>query len=139
VILLDTVVVAAALRRPLNEPLIAWFDAQPRETMFLTTISVGELLRDIDRLPVWKRETGRGTKLRDMLVEAFARNILPYDLQAAQSYATVMKLVRSQGFSISKRDCLTAAVAHSFNMAVATDDDQPFTKAGLRVAYPWGL
>ena len=57
-IILDTNVVSEPMRPNANPAVLAWLDQQAADTLFLTTISLVELLLGIAYLPNGKRKDG---------------------------------------------------------------------------------
>ena len=68
-ILLDTNLISEPLRPAPNPEVVAWIDAQPVQTLFLSTVTVAELRSGIALLPAGKR--------RDNLRERIETQVLP--------------------------------------------------------------
>jgi predicted nucleic acid-binding protein len=66
-ILLDTNVVSEAMTREPHPRVRAWLDAQVEETLFLSSITVAELLFGIGALPAGKRKDALAAALDDVL------------------------------------------------------------------------
>ena len=62
-ILLDTNVVSEPMRQRPDRYVQDWLDAQAIETLYLSTISLAELLLGIENLPAGKRRRGLATML----------------------------------------------------------------------------
>ena len=120
-ILLDTNVVSEPLRPAPDERIIAWIDAQPLETLFLSAITVAELRADVALLPAGRRRTGLHQSLETRVLPLFAGRVLPFDLACTQAYAALM----------------SAARAAANGLAVAARDTGPFKAAGAAVIDPW--
>ena len=71
------------------------------------------------------------------VLPAFTGRVLPFDLDASQTYATLMARARREGKAISTADGYIAATAASRALMVATLDVAPFEAAGLKVINPW--
>lgn len=135
-ILLDTNVVSEAMTRQPHPRVYKWLDAQPPETLFLSSITVSELLFGIGALPDGKRKDALLAALNDVL-DLFAHRILPFDTQAARRYADLVVKARDAGRGFPKPDGYTAAIAAAHDFAVASRDTSAFRAAGLKVVDPW--
>lgn len=135
-ILLDTSVVSEPLRAAPEPRLVAWLDAQPLETLFLSVITVAELRVGVARLPAGRRRTGLSDRLEARVLPAFTGRILPFDLAATQAYADLMVKAQATGSTVGLADGLIAAIASVNGMAVATRDTKPFLAIGVTVIDP---
>jgi hypothetical protein len=137
VILLDTNVVSEAMRPKPDRNVLAWLDAQAAETLYLSTISLAELLLGIESLPAGKRRKALAAALAEQVVDLFGERIVPFDLAAAQIYAKIVTRARQHGHAIAVADAQIAATAASRHFGVATRDEAPFLAAGAPVINPW--
>jgi predicted nucleic acid-binding protein len=136
-ILLDTNVVSEPLRAAPEPRLVAWLDAQPLETLFLSVITVAELRFGVASLPAGRRRSSLRERLEARVLPAFTGRILPFDLAATQAYADLMVKAQATGSSVGLADGLIAAIASVNGMAVATRDTKPFLAIGMTVIDPW--
>jgi predicted nucleic acid-binding protein len=136
VILLDTNVVSEAMTREPHPRVRAWLDAQAAETLFLSSITVAELLFGIGALPAGKRQDRLAAAL-DEVLDLFAARILPFDTEAARRYASLAVTARAAGRGFPTPDGYIAAVAAAQGFAVASRDTSAFSAAGLAVIDPW--
>jgi predicted nucleic acid-binding protein len=136
-ILLDTNVVSEPMRPRPDRKVLAWLDAQPAESLYLSTVSLAELLFGIESLPAGKRRTMLAAVLHEQVVALFAERIVPFDLAAAEAYAPIVTRARRHGYPIAVVDAQIAAIAASRQFVVATRDEAPFHAAGVPVINPW--
>ena len=135
-ILLDTNVISEAMTREPHPSVRAWLDVQSSETLFLSSITVAELLFGIGTAPTGKRKAALTAALDEVLV-AFADRILPFDTMAAQHYADLALKARAAGKGFPTPDGYIAAIAAANGFAVASRDASAFSAAGLKVIDPW--
>jgi predicted nucleic acid-binding protein len=135
-IVLDTNVVSEPTKAKPDLVVRAWLDAQAIETLFLTSVSVAELLFGIEAMPQGKRRRQLGQATDDTLQD-FAGRILPFDEQAARHYANMALTARKAGLGFPVPDGYIAAIAASRKFAIATRDTTPFAAVGLKVINPW--
>ncbi|MCA0176191.1 MAG: type II toxin-antitoxin system VapC family toxin [Proteobacteria bacterium] len=136
-ILLDTNVMSEPLRLAPEPRVIAWIDAQPMETLFLSAITVAELRAGVALLPAGKRRAGLQENLERRVLPLFAGRVLPFDLACTQAYAALMTKARGAGLAVGTADGYIAAIAAANGFAVATRDTSPFEAAGTVVINPW--
>jgi predicted nucleic acid-binding protein len=135
-ILLDTNVVSEAMTREPHPRVREWLDAQATETLFLSSITVAELLFGIGALPAGRRKDSLAAALDDVL-DLFAARILPFDTAAAHRYADLAANARAAGKAFPTPDGYIAAIAGAHEFTVASRNTSAFTAAGLPVIDPW--
>ncbi len=136
-ILVDTNVVSEPLKASGDPRVVDRLDRQPAETLFISTISVSQILFGVAALPPGKRRTRLAEALENEILRLFASRILSFDLEAARAYASLMSGARARGLSISVVDGQIAAIAKANGFSVATRDELPFRAASLNVVNPW--
>ncbi len=136
-IILDTNVVSEPMKPDGDRAVQAWLDEQIAETLYVTSISISELLLGIELLPDGKRKEGLAVQLSDLLVTLFGDRVLSFDLDAATKYAERISKARVAGRAISMADGQIAAIAAAHGFTVATRDTALFVAAGVPVVNPW--
>lgn len=135
-ILLDTNVVSEAMKPAPDEAVRAWLDEQAAETLFLSSVTIAELMFGIGALPEGKRKE-RLTEALDGVMELFADRVLPFDVDAARRYADIAVKARAAGKGFPTPDGYIAAIAATKGFAVATRDNSAFDAANVTVIDPW--
>ena len=119
-IILDTNVISELLR-PAPEPKVEqWLSAQDGLNVYLTSISEAELRYGLAIMENGKRRAALIDAVDRILREDLAGRILPFDSDAAQSYATISAARRADGRSIAQADCQIASIAQACGATVAT-------------------
>jgi hypothetical protein len=136
-ILLDTNVISEPLRQAPEARVIDWIDAQPLETLYLSTITVAELRAGVALLPSGKRKAGLHENLEKRVLPLFTGRVLSFDLPCTQAYAELIAKSRKAGLAIAAADGYIAAIAAANGFIVATRDISPFEAAGAKVINPW--
>jgi len=139
VILLDTNVVSEPMRLKPDRNVLRWLDAQAAESLYLSTISLAELLLGIENLPPSKRRKVLAAALDEQIVTLFGERIVAFDTRAAETYARIVMRARRHGHPIAVADAQIAAIAASREFSVATRDEVPFRASGIPVMNPWTL
>ncbi|MDQ0302483.1 type II toxin-antitoxin system VapC family toxin [Ancylobacter polymorphus] len=137
-ILLDTNVISEAMKPAPDDTVRAWFDEQAAETLYLSSVTIAELLFGIGALPTGKRKD-RLTEALDGVMELFADRVLPFDVAAARRYADLAVKARKAGKGFPTPDGYIAAIAASRGFTVATRDTSAFDAAGVAVINPWNV
>lgn len=135
-IVLDTHVVSEAMKPEPDGTVRAWLNNQAAETLYLSTVTLAELLFGIGSLPAGKRKNLLSRAL-DGLLEVFDGRILPFDVDAARHYAERAVLARSGGRGFPTPGGYIAAIAASRGFMVASRDTAPYQAGGLQVLNPW--
>lgn len=135
-ILLDTNVVSETMRTEPHPSVTGWLDAQAVETLFLSSITVAEVMFGVGTLPQGSRKDRLTAKLEGLLA-LFAARVLSFDVAAARHYAVLATGARAAGKGFPAPDGYIAAIAAAHGFAVASRDTSAFTAAGLTVIDPW--
>ena len=135
-IVLDTNVVSEAMKPEPDAAVRAWLNDQVAETLYLSTVTLAELLFGIGSLPAGKRKNMLSRAL-DGLMEIFEGRVLPFDVDAARHYAELAVTARSGGRGFPTPDGYVAAIAASRGFMVASRDTAPYLAGGLQVLNPW--
>jgi predicted nucleic acid-binding protein len=116
---------------------MAWLDAQDPTSLWLTTITIGELEAGVGKL----LPGARRSSLRDQLngiADDFRGRVLPFDYDAAQFYGPIAgSILRVRKRIEHALDVLIAAIAMSHSAAVATRNVKHFDEFGIEVINPW--
>jgi predicted nucleic acid-binding protein len=134
--ILDTNVVSEAMKPEPNQAVVALFNDQATETLYLSSVSLAELLFGVGVLPEGRRKK----LLLEMLygiLELFGDRIRAFDTKAAQCYAEIAARARTNGYGLPIPDGYIAAIASSRGLIVATRDTGPFEAVGVTVVNPW--
>lgn len=135
-LLLDTNVISEPRRRSPAANVVAWFDRQPIETLFLSSVTWGELLRGAHR----SRAAGNPALMRwieDDLHPAFAGRILPFTDRTAAIWAIAIARLEAAGRPRPAFDSLIAATAVEHRLSIVTRNVADFEGFGVEVIDPW--
>ena len=135
-IVLDTNVVSEAMKPEPHPAVRAWLNAQAAPTLYLSSVTLAELLFGIAALPAGKRKDMLAKAL-DGLLGLFLNRVLPFDTDAARRYADLAVMARTGGRGFPTPDGYIAAIAASRGFVVASRDTAPFQAAGVPVINPW--
>jgi hypothetical protein len=127
-IVLDTNVVSEAMKPEPHPAVRSWLNDQAAETLYLSSVTVAELLIGIAALPAV-----------DGLLELFRDRVLPFDTDAVRRYAELAVTAKLGDRGFPTPDGYIAAIAASRDFIVASRDTAPYEAAGVSVINPWEL
>lgn len=131
--LIDTNVISE-LAKPRSDAHVRRWASLELEDAFMSTVSVGEIIKGIDRLALGKRRTALEYWLRELSSGAFRARMLAVDEIIAAEWGRMSNEVRR---TLSCADSLLAATARVHNLTVATRNERDFHDLGVRVVNPW--
>jgi predicted nucleic acid-binding protein len=114
----------------------AWLNDQITETLYVSSVTLAELLFGIGALPAGRRRDGL-TQALDGVLGLFRDRVLPFDTEAARCYAGLAVKARSAGRGFPTPDGYIAAIAASRGYRVASRDTTPYEAASVPVINPW--
>jgi predicted nucleic acid-binding protein len=135
-IVLDTNVVSEAMKPTPHPAVRTWLNDQAAETLYLSSVTLAELLFDIRALPTGKRKDMLAQAL-DGLMNLFRDRVLPFDTDAARHYAELAVTAKVAGRGFPTPDGYIAAIAASRRFIVASRDTAPYEAASVTVINPW--
>lgn len=130
--------VLSALMRPDHEAIVVdWLNAQPRPSIWTTSVTVLELRSGVQLLPKDKRRDAFNEALDRLIADVLERRILPFDLDAAEHAAEIYAVQQKTGRNSGIRDIQIAGIARSRHAELATRNVRHFKDLGLRLVDPW--
>lgn len=136
-IVLDTNVLSAAMRRKADPVVVAWLDRQPSESLWITTITVFEVRFGLELLSDGRRRKKLENAFAQALEEDFQRRILSFDFQAAEEAAKLAARRRNAGQPVEFRDTQIAGIVLAYRAALATRNVRHFQDLPVAVIDPW--
>jgi len=136
-IVLDTNVLSELMRPEPHPAVFAWVAAQPRASLYTTSLNRAEVLYGVAALPKGRRKDALAVAAELMFQEDLAGRILPFDGNGAVHYAKLVMARRDAGAPIEAFDALIAAATLAAGAGIATRDVGGFAGCGLSVINPW--
>jgi len=135
--LLDTNVVSELMRAKPAPAALVWMSLQSPDDLFISTISMAEILFGIELLPKGKRRDGLLQEAEITFARDFGGRILAFDEQAARRFGSIVATRRMQGRPIGIADGQIAAIARCHQATLATRDTSDFEGCGIELINPW--
>ena len=136
-IVLDTNVVSEPLKPKPSPTVLGWLDAQEPQTLYITSVTVAELLSGVAALPAGRRRNALERAMTDQVLALFGPRVLPFDTRAAQAFAKNHASAQSQGNPIGFADCAIASIASAHGYALATRNTRDFKGVEVALIDPW--
>ena len=136
-IILDTNVVSEPLKPAPSQAVLDWLDRQVPETLYLTAVSLAELLAGIEALPQGRRRLKLEQAVTRQILPLFEGRILPFDAKAAEAFGKVRAGAQAVGNTIGFADGNVAAIAAAKGFVLATRNVRDFRGSGVELINPW--
>jgi len=135
-VLLDTCVLSE-LRHPKGNPRVrSAVELVETQNLFLSVISVGEIVKGIRLLKDGKKKQDLRRWLQ-ALEKNYADRILLVDLEISHLWGELTAEAQERGNVVPASDGLIAATARHHGLRVMTRDTEHFEAAGALVINPW--
>jgi predicted nucleic acid-binding protein len=136
-IVLDTNVLSELMRSQPHAAVVDWVAAQPRASLYTTSVNKAEILYGIAALPEGRRRAALAAAAEVMFADDLAGRVLSFDAAAAAHYAEIVMARRRTGSPIDAFDAQIAATARVAGAGVATRDIGGFDGCGIALVDPW--
>ncbi len=136
--LLDTCVISELVKLESNRNVVSWIGEQREESLFLSSITVGEIQKGISLLNEDARKKNRlQSWLDDELPERFRNRILSIDVKVARKWGEIMASAKKRGRKMPVVDSLIASIGLAFDMTVVTRNVRDMETSGVKLFNPW--
>lgn len=132
--LIDTNVISELRRRQPQPQVVQWFAERPAQQLFLSVLTLGEIRRGVERLPVGSRRDTLLQWLQDELPAFFTGRILDIDQAVAHRWGC---LLAAAGRPLPAIDSLLVAQALEHDLVLVTRNLKDVTDLPVGVVNPW--
>jgi len=136
-VILDTDVLSALMVAVPNEAVLAWFNEQPRSSVWTTSITILEVRLGIEIMPLGRRRSALGQTFEGVIRQALERRVAEFDFSAAHQTALLMAKRRAAGRTGQLRDSMIAGIAIVNRATLATRNTRHFADLPVPVVDPW--
>jgi predicted nucleic acid-binding protein len=137
VILLDTNVISALMRRDPDAAVVSWLDLQPAESIWTTTITVFEVITGLRLLADGRRRRNLEIAFDALITEELDGRVQSFDASAAVAAGEIAAQRQVAGRTLEIRDVQIAGIATARRAQLATRNVRHFTDLGLTPINPW--
>jgi predicted nucleic acid-binding protein len=143
-IVLDTNVISALMRKEPEEPVVRWLDAQPAASVWITAITVMEIRFGLlsmppDSITKTRRQDALLRSFELMLKNMIEARIASFDADAGIHAAELMSQRKRAGRPAEVRDTMIAGIVLANRATLATRNTQHFHDLPLTVINPWEI
>ena len=135
--LLDTNIPSELTRPHPQSSVLRWLENANDEELYLSVISLGEILKGITALPGSKRRRDLEKWLHESLRPWFEGRILAIDEPVAERRGIFAGQCKSKGRPLNVVDGLIAATALVHDLTVVTRNVRDFEGLGVELLNPW--
>lgn len=132
--LIDTNVLSELRRKQPDVHVVAWFQARPRQSLFLSVLTLGEIRKGLERV----EEPSRRQLLLDWLEvdlpNYFVGRVHGIDAHTADRWG---RLMAQAGRPLPAIDALLAATALQHDLTLVTRNTKDFAGLAVRLINPW--
>lgn len=136
-ILLDTNVVSALMRRDPEPDVVAWLDDQPAESIWTTSITIFEVRTGLELLKPGRRREQLESAFDKLLSDELEGRVQSFDQAAALAAGSIAAERQSSGRTLEIRDVQIAGIATARKAILATRNTRHFDGLGIELVDPW--
>jgi hypothetical protein len=136
-IVLDTNVLSAVMRREPDPAVVAWLDEQPSESVWTTAITVFEVRMGLELLAEGRRRSQLELQFDKLLAEDLDGRVQLFDRAAADAAGSIAASRQRAGRTVEIRDVQIAGVVSSRKATLATRNVRHFQGLGIHLVNPW--
>lgn len=135
--LLDTNAISELTKPRPNKGFLRWLATVPEYRLYLSVLTIGEIVSGIERLPESNKKRDLWSWLTTDLLARFGERIVPVDFDVAHLWGRFEAHARTQGKVLPVIDALLAATAMRHRLAIVTHNTRDFANLFVRVENPW--
>jgi len=135
-IVLDTNILSALMKTSPDREVVAWLDAQPRTSIWTTSISLLEIRYGLQLLAQGKRRTFL-TNAFELMLRKLGHRVLAFDSASAEEAGELMATRHRKGRPVELRDAMIAGIVLAQRATLATRNTAHFEDIAAKVVNPW--
>jgi predicted nucleic acid-binding protein len=135
--LLDTNCISEEVKPHPNPGVVSWMREVDPTRVFLSVLTLGEILYGIGGLAPGRNRLRLETWLDVDIRVQFSERLLPVTANIAERWASITRQTKARGRALPAIDGLLAATALEHNLTLATRNTKDFDIAQVSVFNPW--
>ena len=135
--LLDTNVVSEGLKPNPDPAVMQWMDDTPTHSLYLSVVTIGELVRGITKQAGTKRGLALKQWFEKILIPDFQGRILPLQEAEMRIWGEQYARAAARGFTPPILDSLLAATALHHGLVLVTRNTKDLVMLPVTMLNPW--
>lgn len=135
--LIDTCVLSELLKPTPNEYVIDWMNSLEEESMYISSLTVGEIQKGISKLSDSRKKHKLQIWLEDELIPRFGHRIIGIDLNISKKWGKIQAMAECRGFKMPVIDSFIACTGIVNRLTVATRNVRDMEISGVELYNPW--
>ncbi len=135
--LLDTCVISELIKPKPSSKVIKWLRSCQEESLFLSSLTIGEIQKGISKLPDSRKRKKLQIWLDSELTQRFDKRIIGIDFKVAQKWGEIQASSEIAGVKMPVIDSLIASIGLLYDMTVVTRNTADMKNSGVRLFNPW--
>ena len=135
--LLDTCVISELVKKEPHPSVIRWMDAGEETKMYLSVLTLGELIKGITKLPDGERREKLQSWVSNDLAQRFGPRLLEIDAEISRAWGALLGEAERRGEKLPVVDSLIAVSANVHDLMVATRNVKDMERCQVKVFNPW--
>ena len=135
--LLDTCVLSELVKKEPSKKIVNWILEVDENSLFISVLSIGEIHKGIEKLPVSRRKATLHKWVTHDLESRFLNRILDFDLKTAALWGRLQAKSELQGTPMPAIDGQIAATGVFHDLTVVTRNASDMQASGVLLYNPW--
>ena len=136
-LLLDTCVLSEMVKPKPDSRVTAWLAAQRPDALYISTLTLGELQKGVEKLEPCARRTYLEAFLHTEIREGFNERTLSVDAEVALLWGRLVAQSEQAGQRMPYVDSLIAATALHHGLTLVTRNTRDVEASGVALFNPW--
>lgn len=133
--LVDTNVFSEPMKAKPDKDVVAWLRVN-EAALYVSTITIGEIRRGIERLPAGRRKTQLRIWLM-ALCDCMKGRVLSFNTSTAHVWGQLKAKWDATGVRVPSLDSQLAATAHRHSLTLVTRNTNDFARTGIKLLNPF--
>ena len=135
--LLDTCVISELVKKEPHPAVSHWMDAGDESRMYLSVLTLGELIKGITKLPDGEKREKLQSWVSNDLALRFGPRLVEIDAEIAWAWGTLLGEAEKRGEKLPVVESLIAVSANVHDLVVVTRNVYDIARCRAKVFNPW--
>jgi toxin FitB len=135
--LLDTCVISELAKPKADKRVVDFVLKKNEETLYISTLTIGELIKGIEKLPESAKKNELYAWVHNDLKERFGNRIIDINFDIAKTWGKIQATAEKKGKPMPAIDSLIAATGIALNLIVVTRNVVDMVESGVELLNLW--